>query len=77
MQIVTSWMRQGVQQGKQQGKQELVARQLTRRFGSLDSGLEEQIAQLSNENIDSLAEALLDFSDLADARAWLSSHLQT
>jgi hypothetical protein len=43
-------------------------RQLTRRFGSLDEALEEQIRELSVEKLDRLAEELLDFSTVEELK---------
>jgi hypothetical protein len=42
MQITTSWMRQGIEQGIE----ELVMRQLRRKFGVIDNGLEDRIRAL-------------------------------
>ena len=42
MQITTSWMRQGIEQGIEG----LVMRQLRRKFGVIDNGLEERIRAL-------------------------------
>jgi predicted transposase YdaD len=68
-------MQQGLQQGLQQGRQEaevqLVWRLLNRRLGNLDPSLEQQIRRLSGEQVETLAEALLDFSSVEDLQAWL------
>ena len=64
-------MQQGLQQGMQQGELSLILRLLTRRFGSLDNSLREQISQLSIFQLEALAESLLDFSSLADLLSWL------
>jgi predicted transposase YdaD len=87
MQIVTSWMRQGIEQGLQQGLQQgrqegleqgrregelaLILRLLARRFGLIDPELEERIRQLSLPQLEGLAEALLEFSDQTDLVIWL------
>jgi Domain of unknown function (DUF4351) len=51
MQIVTSWMEQGIEQGRIEGGKEeamrLVSRVLTRRVGELDAGVNERLQQLS------------------------------
>jgi predicted transposase YdaD len=49
----------------------IVLRLLTRRLGDLPEPLVAQINTLSVEQLESLAEALLDFSSLADLEAWL------
>ena len=78
MEIVTSWMREGIQQGLQQGKHEealmLVLRLLRRRVGPLDAAYEEQIRRLSLEALEDLSEALLDFTQVTDAATWLQAH---
>lgn len=75
MQIVTSWMEQGLQQGRQEGRQEgelaIILRQLTRQIGTVEPELQQRIRQLSIAQLEDLAEALLDFSNAADLAAWL------
>ena len=79
MEIVTSWMEQGLQQGRREGRLEgrqegeltVILRQLTRRIGTVEPELQERIRQLSLAQLEDLAEALLDFSDVADLTAWL------
>ncbi|BAZ26178.1 hypothetical protein NIES4073_70840 [Kalymmatonema gypsitolerans NIES-4073] len=77
MQIVTSWMEEGIQQGLQQGMQQeaatLVLRQLNRRFGRVTPQLQERIQNLSTTELEDLAEALLDFTNIADVEAWLGN----
>lgn len=78
MEIVTSWMEQGIQRGLQQGKQQeavaLIMRQLTRRFGTLTPQLQERIQSLSVTQLEDLGEALLDFTTAADLDAWLGQN---
>ena len=74
MEIVTSWMEQGLQQGLQQGEVVLILRQLNRRFGSIAPELEAQIRSLAISQLENLGEALLDFSDTSDLVTWLSEH---
>ena len=50
----------------------LVHRQLRRRFGEIPQNLSEQIRELPVEQIENLAEALLDFESLADLISWLN-----
>lgn len=71
MQIVTSWMEEGLQQGKQEEALSLIMRLLNRRIGTVEPELQERIRQLSLAQLEDLAEALLDFSDVADLAAWL------
>ncbi|MEB3359739.1 MAG: Rpn family recombination-promoting nuclease/putative transposase [Synechococcales bacterium] len=64
------------QEVKEEGRQEegrsLVRRQLTRRCGELPESMQLAINTLSLEQIEALAEALLDFTSLADLEAWLA-----
>ncbi len=67
MQIVTSWMRTGIQQGQAS----IVIRLLKHKFGELSPDLQAQIQQLSSPQLEDLSEALLDFEQLEDLTAWL------
>ncbi|MDB9312948.1 Rpn family recombination-promoting nuclease/putative transposase [Spirulina sp. CS-785/01] len=62
---------EGAQEGRQEGEVQLVLRLLSRRFGQLGARQEQQIRQLSLEQLEALAEALLDFSSLAELEEWL------
>ena len=77
MQIVTSWMEEGLQRGRLEGRLEgelaLIMRQLTRRIGTVEPELHDRIRQLSLTQLEDLAEALLDFSDKGDLVVWLES----
>ncbi len=64
----------GLQQGRQTEAYGLIVRQLRRRFGSLTSVQQEQLATLSVEHLEALGEALLDFHCPADLDAWLVRH---
>lgn len=68
MQIVTSWMRTGIQQGQVS----MVMRQLKHKFGEIAPNLEAQIQKLSSPQLEDLSEALLDFEQLEDLTTWLS-----
>ncbi|HAA30187.1 MAG TPA: hypothetical protein DCE56_24005, partial [Cyanobacteria bacterium UBA8553] len=46
-------------------------RQLNRRLGEVDPGLIERVRELSADQLEVLAEALLDFSEVSDLVAWL------
>jgi len=58
------------------GEARLIVRQLTRRFGSLDSDVVERIRGLSILKLEALGEALLDFSDPDDLHRWLKRHAE-
>jgi hypothetical protein len=70
MEVVTSWMEQGIEQGAQRERL-LVLRLLNRQVGSLPEAIETQVQALSLEQVESLGEALLDFTSLADLENWL------
>jgi predicted transposase/invertase (TIGR01784 family) len=64
----------GQQEGRQEGKADLVLRQLTRRCGVLSLAQENQIRGLEIEQLESLGDALLDFTGMADLDVWLEVH---
>jgi hypothetical protein len=68
MQIVTSWMRTGIQQGQAS----MVMRLLRHKFGEINSDLEAQIHKLASPQLEDLSEALLDFQQPEDLTVWLS-----
>jgi Domain of unknown function (DUF4351) len=70
MEVVTSWMEQGIEQGAQR-ERSLVLRLLNRQVGSLPEAIETQVQALSLEQVESLGEALLDFTSLVDLENWL------
>jgi Domain of unknown function (DUF4351) len=74
MQIVTSWMEQGIEQGEQNEALRLVSRVLTRRVGELDDGVNERLQQLSVSQLEELHDAALDFTQVADLEYWLSQN---
>jgi hypothetical protein len=68
----------GIQEGRQEGMQEglaqersLILRLLSRRVGILSSEVRSQVEALSLEQLESLGEALLDFSSASDLELWL------
>jgi len=82
MQIVTSWMQEGIEQGIKQGieqgikqrieqEKDLILRMLRRKLGEIDTGLETKVKRLKIKQLELLAEELLDFSSLDDLQAWL------
>jgi predicted transposase YdaD len=65
----------GEQPGEQTGAireaRSLILRQLTRRVGTISSNAESKISALSISQLESLGEALLDFSSADDLDDWL------
>jgi len=82
MQIVTSWMRDGMEIGRQEGRQEgrrqgttaLVLKQLNHRIGPLSRARQRQIRALPLRRVEQLGEALLEFGSESDLEQWLSEH---
>ena len=62
--------RKVLSQGRQRGRQEkaasLMLRMLTKRFGSLASGVQVAVTALSIENLEALGKALLNFDSLSE-----------
>lgn len=70
MQIVNEW--EAI--GEARGKADIILRLLRRRFGEVPAELRQRIEGLHTAQLESLAEALLDFSILADAEAWVAAN---
>jgi predicted transposase YdaD len=64
---------EGREEGRQQEGRSLILRLLTRRVGTLPDNLAAQITALPLEQLEALAEALLDFQAIADLETWLES----
>ena len=65
---------QGIERGIEQGltrEKELVLRLIRRKLGQITPELEMQIKALNIDKVESLGEALLDFSTVDDLKAWL------
>jgi hypothetical protein len=80
MEIITSWMEEGIKQGLEQGLERgrrseasLVVRLLERRLGAIAEERVVQVRALSQPLLEELAEALLDFSAASDLDAWLEA----
>jgi hypothetical protein len=75
MEIVTSWMEQGIRQGQAEGSQQealnYTLRLLRRKFGEIESVLEAQVQTLSVVQLEELGEAVLEFSTIDDFTGWL------
>ena len=78
MPYITSVERRGIEQGRQEGRQQgeatLVLRLLNRRIGQVTANIQEQVRQLSVEQLEDLGEALLDFENQVDLLNWLSQN---
>jgi predicted transposase/invertase (TIGR01784 family) len=65
---------EGIQIGEQRGQINLIKRQLKRQLGELNQGIEDSLSQLSSEQLSALAEAIFDFSSIADLSSWLETN---
>ncbi|MCC5614025.1 Rpn family recombination-promoting nuclease/putative transposase [Nostoc sp. CHAB 5836] len=60
-----------LQKGRQQEAFTMINRLFNRRFNEIEPLLIERVRGLSTEQLENLAEALLDFTDVSDLEAWL------
>jgi Domain of unknown function (DUF4351) len=70
-QAYLEWEQQTEQRGAAQEAQLLVLRQLKRRIGELSPVIQTQVQALSLAQIESLGEALLDFTSAEDLSVWM------
>ena len=71
---IAQGIKQGIEQGIKQANLRLILRLLERSVGFMSLDTQSRIAQLSAEQLQSLGEALLDFTTLSDLTAWLQAH---
>jgi hypothetical protein len=67
-------LEEGEARGEARGEAKVTLRQLNRRCGPLTDASTTRIQALPLEQLEALAEALLDFSSPADLAAWLAEH---
>lgn len=72
MEIVTSWMEQGIQLGELK----IILRLINRKIGEIAPQLLEIIRQLSEPKLEDLSEALLDFSSEENLATWLQQNAE-
>ncbi len=65
-------IQEGELKGELKGEGRLILRQLSRRFGDIESSLVDQIRCLSVAQLEELGEALLDFHAVVDLETWLT-----
>ena len=71
---VQDWLAEGRQEGRQEEAASVALRQLNRRCGPLTDATTGQIQALPVDQLEALADALLDFQGPADLAAWLAVH---
>jgi hypothetical protein len=72
--VYEKWRQETLNEGRQEGELAFALRLITRRFGTIAPSTETQIRSLSLTQLESLGEALLDFSQPSDLENWLGSH---
>jgi Essential protein Yae1, N terminal. len=70
----TEGLTQGIEIGEQRGQINLIKRQLKRQLGELNQSIEDSLSRLSSEQLSALAEAIFDFSSIADLSSWLETN---
>jgi predicted transposase YdaD len=65
---------EGLETGRQQEAAALAVRLLTRRLGGVDVGSRERLRELPLQQLEQLAEDLLDFREPGDLQAWFDDH---
>jgi predicted transposase YdaD len=71
---VQDWLAEGRQEGEARGEAKVTLRLLNRRCGPLTGATITQIQALPLEQLEVLADALLDFQGPADLAAWLAAN---
>jgi Domain of unknown function (DUF4351) len=74
MQMVTSWMEQGIEQGEERIALKMVQRILFRRIGVIEPEIDQQLRSLSVSKLESLFDAALDFNELPELINWLNQN---
>ena len=69
-----SYITTGERIGYERGQQKLVLRQLHKRVGELPQEVIEEIQTLPVKQLETLGEALLDFTDVDDLLRWLRAN---
>jgi hypothetical protein len=73
MPLISPTIKLALEEGELKGQQKVIIRQLHRRIGEIKPLLIDQIRKLPVEQMEELAEALLDFSTLANLEQWLQN----
>ena len=72
--VAQEWIEEGRLEGEAQGEVKVTLRLLNRRCGPLSEASTARIKDLPLEQLEALADALLDFSEPADLAVWLEKH---
>ena len=66
---------EGKQEGRQEGEQAIILKLLKRRVGEPSPEIQQRIQSLSGNQLETLGEALLDFTSMSDLLNWLESNI--
>ncbi len=66
----------GLERGRTEEGKSLVLKLLTRKLGKIDPELQARVNSLKIDRIESLGEALLDFTQMGDLLTWLDANGQ-
>ena len=66
-------IREAKEEGREEGRS-LVLRQLTKKVGDLDPSIRDRVSALSVDQLETLGEALLDFSSATDLGVWFAEN---
>ena len=75
MRYVTTGERIGYERGRQEGELAVILKQLKRRVGEPSPEIQQRIQSLSGNQLETLGEALLDFTSMSDLLNWLESNI--
>ena len=64
----------GLERGRNEEGRALVLKQLARKLGKIEPEIRSRVSSLPLDRIESLGEALLDFTQMADLSAWLDAN---
>jgi predicted transposase/invertase (TIGR01784 family) len=62
------------QEAQVDGEQRLVLKQLARKLGTITPEIRSRVSSLTIDRVESLGEALLDFTSIADLESWLNQN---
>jgi hypothetical protein len=60
------------EEGREEGQRSLLLRLLIRKLGAIPEAIQEQIARLSGDDLETLGDLLLEFDELQDLVDWLA-----
>jgi len=68
MEITTSWHEKGRREGRQEGYRSILLKQIKKRLGAVPADIEQNVAGMKIEQLDLLAEKILEITTEEDLR---------